>query len=814
MQLIVLSPSDSSSPRPKRWLSFASLKSLLCACVLLSTWVHGAQPTVKVGVLTDNEPYSFQGEDGRIQGFVVDMLAGIERHMSLSLERVSGTTPEITQAFVGGELDMLQSYARFPSREDHADFSAPYLSLSGSIFVRKGGAQPTTLEDLRGLKVLVHEGSLGDRLLREAGLGDSVVLVSSVEQSFRMLQDGTGDATLASRLSGLDAIHRLRLDQVKPSGAPLPNYAVEYCFAVRKGDRALLAQINEGLAVLQRTQEYDEIYRKWFGHLDPRRYTAVDIMRAIAIGLAIVFFVTLWFLFRQRSLHRRLALQASALERSEQLHRGLFDASPEGLALLVRAPGGTLQIEQANRAFAALLQQPWPLPLNVNLQSLLPEGHNLVTHLKESGATAGAPVAEHPLPPANGNPRWVRASFAPIGEGLLLVLSDISGEKAAQERLLASERQLRQAQKLEAIGTLASGIAHDFNNILTSIGAHTELARLQLPESEPVQAHLAEVTEATGRATALVRQILTFARQTESRRERLPVSRLVEETIGFLRAAAPSSLSLEHRRVTPPLEIDADPTQLHQVLMNLGTNAVQAIGNRPGRIVFSESRTADGAVCIEVSDTGPGMPPEVIARIFEPFYTTKAPHQGTGLGLSVVHGIMQAHRGAVSVESQLGQGTTFRLRFPAVVAAPPAAPVREETAPTAGRGELVLFVDDESSIIHMAGHLLPRLGYRVSLHLDPRDALHTFQQQPDSFALVISDLTMPGLSGLELISAVRRQRPDLPCILMSGFLGGEQLKRSKDAGLAGVLEKPLSVGMLSQAISQALAGQSSPASAS
>ncbi len=792
-------------PLPPRAIARRLMQIAFGWLTLAATAVSFAQEPRKVGVLTDNPPYSYLNADGEIQGFVVDLMAGIERHMGMRLERVTGTTSEITRAFVEGRLDLLQSYAYFPSREDHADFSNRYLSLSGSIFVRKDGPQPKTFEELRGLKVLVHEGSLGHRLLVEAGYNDSVVLVPSVVQSLRMLNDGAGDATLVSRLSGLATIHTYRLDRLKPSGGPLPNYAVEYCFAVRDGDRALLAQLNEGLAILQRTGEYDEIYRRWFGHLDPRRYTAVDVVSAIALGLAVAFAVTLWFYFRQRALHRRLGAQSAALERSEQLHRGVFDASPEGLALFTRDAGGALHLEQANRAFATLLRQGTGLPAGLALRGLLPVGHSLVEQLERTLPGSGFAPAEHSLPSSADRPRWVRASGAPIGDGLLVVLSDITGEKAAQEQLIERERQLRQAQKLEAIGTLASGIAHDFNNILTSIGGNTELARLRLPSAHPVQEHLAEVTGATSRATALVRQILTFARQTESKRERLSATRLIAETCAFLRAAAPSSLALEHRRIEPPLEIDGDPTQLHQVLMNLGTNAVQAIGNRPGRLTFSEERAPDGAPCIVVSDTGPGMPPEVVARIFEPFFTTKSPTEGTGLGLAVVHGIMEAHKGTVTVESRPGRGTTFRLRFPPVS---PAAPRRETPAPpplTHGRGELILVVDDELAITLFAANLLPRLGYRASVHNHPAEALQAFRREPEAYALVLSDLTMPGMSGLDLITTLRAERPDLPCLLMTGFLGGDHLKRSREIGLAAVLQKPLSTATLSDAIARALA---------
>ncbi len=794
------------SPLPLVLASCVIALASLCPAVGQTT----AAP-VKVGVLTDNDPYSFLDANGRFRGFAVELMAGIERHLALDLERVTGTTAEINGAFAAGRLDLLQSYARSESREGHADFSVPYLSMSGSIFARKAIAgEIGSLADLRGRRVLVHRGSLGERMLVDAGLADAVVPVESVEQAFRLLQEGKGDATLAARLTGLSILHRLGLNRVAPVGPPLAEYAVDYCFAVKDGDRALLAKINEGLAILHRTGEYEEIYRRWFGHLDPRRYTVVDVLIATSIGLAFALAVAVGFFFHQRSLRLRLAAQAGALRVSEELHRGIFDASPDALVLVGRDPRGLWRLEQANRALARLLDLPYLPAAGAPVAELLNLEPPLEALLGGTGRRDGRTFTEHALD-LKDRKRWVRAAAAPVGDGLLLTLSDISAEREARERWQESERQLRQAQKLEAIGTLASGIAHDFNNILTSIGGNAELSRLRLPPDHPVQEHLGEIGQAAGRAASLVRQILTFARKTESRRQRLDAADAIEETLRFLRAASPRSIALEHRRAAAPVPLDADPTQLQQVLMNLGTNAVQAMGETQGGVVFAEEIDDEGHPCILVSDTGPGMAPDVVARIFEPFFTTKPGGTGTGLGLSVAHGIMQAHGGSIVVFSEPGIGTTFRLRFPPAAVAPtvpappadrlPARPVRR------GHGERLLIVDDEPTITDVAADLLRRFGYRVLAFNDPREALEAFRQEPAAFDLVLSDLTMPGMSGLDLIAAARALHPGIPCLLMSGYLGPEQVARTREANLTGLLDKPLTVEALAEAVALALAGR-------
>jgi PAS domain S-box-containing protein len=790
---------------PDTVLRYRSALRWLTIALIGVVTIHAGEAPVRVGVLIDNDPYSYQDTDGEIRGFAVDLLAGIERHLALNLERINGTTSEVNGRFVAGQLDLLQSYARSEAREDHADFSVPYLSMSGSIFTRQETAAGiTSLEDLRGKRVLVHRGSLGERLLIDAGLADSIASVESVEEAFRQLHDGLGDATLAARLTGLATVHRLRLHRIVPAGMPLDEFAIDYCFAVQDGDRALLAKINEGLAILQRTGEFDAIHRRWFGHLNPATYTVVDVLFATSAGLTLALLIAVGFVLHQRRLRLRLAAQATALRTSEELHRGIFDASPDALLLLRKETGGNWRIEQGNRAFAALVGQTQPPVSGVSLDRYPPIESALKERLaNESGRTEPA-FTEHAVE-VGGATRWLRAATAPVGEGLLVILSDVSAEKEARDRWHESERQLRQAQKLEAIGTLASGIAHDFNNILTGIGGNTEISRLRLPPDHPVQSHLAEVIQGAARAAALVRQILTFARKTESRRQRLDTADAIDETLRFLRAASPRSVILEHRRSPVPVLIDADPTQLQQVLMNLGTNAVQAFDGTQGGVVYAAEIDADGNPCILVSDTGPGMTPEVAARIFEPFYTTKPSGKGTGLGLSVAHGIMESHGGSISVLSAPGIGTTFRLRFPPPRAQVPAELPAPSPALQRGKGEHILLVDDEATITNVATNLLRRLGYQVTARHDPREALHDFIAQPESFDLLLSDLTMPGMNGLDLIATIRATRPSLPCVLMSGYLGAEQEARTRAANLNGILDKPLATETLADAVSRALA---------
>lgn len=767
--------------------------------------------TVKrVGVLTDNYPYSFRDEAGLVDGFAYELVREVEQVMGLRFERTVGSTEQIRQAFAGGRIDLLQSYAQFPEREEEVDFSVPYATMVGTIFVRQDETRIRTLADLRGRKVLVHRGSLGEAVLRRAGLADSIMHVDSVEQALWQLDRGEADATLASRLTGLALAHHLGLRRIRPLDAKVEGYDVRYCIAVREGDRELLARVNEGLAVLVRTGRFDEIYRKWFGHIEPEKYSATEVLGVVAAGLALAFGVAGWAFLRQRALHRRIARQAEALRVSEERHRGVFEGARDGLVVLGRGPEDYL-VEQINPAATRLLADVAP---GGRLGDLLAADAALAARLRSSAAAGRTEEFEQER--AGGG--WLRVGLNPLGAGRVLVaLVDITEQVRARAQLRLQEEQLRQKQKLEAVGTLAGGVAHDFNNLLTSILGNIELALMGLPATHPEAEGLRQALQAARRASELVRQILAFSRQTAPSREVVALGSMVEETINLLRTLARNAVDFEVRMPGDLPSVLADPAQVHQVLMNLGTNAVQAMRGKPGRLsfhatVFEVEAEAGGPpglrpgryVRIGIQDTGPGMPPEVQQRVFEPFFTTKPPGEGTGLGLSVVHGIMQQHGGTVTLYSQPGRGTMFHLYFRAALAGvPPAQEPAAGVRPT-GRGERVLLVDDDPTIIATAQKMLQQLGYAVISHTRAEDALAEWLAAPTAFALIISDLTMPEMDGLQLLARVHVARPDQAFILVSGFFSEAEANEAATLGAVELLPKPLSYDQLGHAVAASL----------
>ncbi len=379
------------------------------------------------------------------------------------------------------------------------------------------------------------------------------------------------------------------------------------------------------------------------------------------------------------------------------------------------------------------------------------------------------------------------------------------------------ETQLRQAQKLETIGTLAGGIAHDFNNVLFPIIGYTELALEDLDPASPVRRNLNEVLKASLRAKELIGQILTFSRRTEQARNPLKIGSVVNEAMKLLRASIPSSIRMEKDFQPNPGAIMADATQIHQVIMNLCTNAFQAMGENGGVLAVSLqnvdmdvdytdtnlSMKPGPYIKLSVSDTGHGMTHDVVERIFEPFFTTKPSGQGTGMGLSVVHGIVKSHGGSISVYSEPGIGTTFNVYLPRIGSLESSREEKPQPVIPGGK-ERVLLVDDEEMIVAMLKEALERMGYRVDARTDSRHALESFEKDPFAYDMVISDQTMPVLSGMELAEKMQRLRPDIPIILCTGFSERINREMGVGAGFRECIMKPVVKSELALAMRRVL----------
>ena len=489
-----------------------------------------------------------------------------------------------------------------------------------------------------------------------------------------------------------------------------------------------------------------------------------------------------------------LDLTSNKLRWSDEIYR-IFEIDPKNFAASYEAFLETIHPddqEAVNRTYTESLISKTPYEIVHRL--LMKDGR--VKHVHERGET---------FYDSEGRPR------RSVG-----TVQDITERKLAEEEKQKLESQLRQAQKIEAIGTLAGGIAHDFNNILSIIFGYNELA---MEEKDPInrQHHLEELKKGAERAKQLVAQILAFSRKAEQQQQPLQISLIIKEALKMLRASIPTTIEIRQNIVSTGL-VMADPTQIHQVIMNLCTNAYHAMRETGGTIAVSLEEIQIGAedygyadltpgnyLKLEVSDTGCGIDPKIQEKIFEPYFTTKKPGEGTGLGLAVVHGIVKSHHGHITVYSELGKGTSFHVYLP-LLTEQVAVALPDKTAPQEllGKGERVLVVDDEVQIREVVDAILSNNGYQVAAFAEAKKALAEFQKNPEQFDLVVTDMTMPSMTGVELAQKILALRPRTPVILCTGQ--SELINREKALamGICDYLNKPVLTETLLVAVKKAL----------
>ena len=422
---------------------------------------------------------------------------------------------------------------------------------------------------------------------------------------------------------------------------------------------------------------------------------------------------------------------------------------------------------------------------------------------------------------ASGEIRDVEVYSGPIkvhGKELLYsIVYDITARKKAEEEKAALEIQLLHARKMESIGTLSGGIAHDFNNLLGIILGNAEMAMDDVPELHPAKFNLNEIRTASLRARDVVKQLLSFGRKTDPKQRPVKLVQIAEDALKFLRSSIPTSIEI---RQNIPVDTDdsilADSTQINQVMINLCTNAAHAMEDTGGvmtigiqNIYLDQISAAvyphlppGNYVKLTVSDTGPGIDPEIKNRIFDPYFTTKEVGKGSGIGLSVVHGIVKNHNGAISVDSKFGKGTTFSILFP--VAEEEAVIETEPVEKLSTGNERILIVDDEESMAEIGRRRLERLGYRVEAKTNSIEALELFRADPDQFDLVITDMTMPHITGDKLVKEILKIRPDMPTILCTGFSEKIDEEKAKEIGVRQYIEKPFDRGKLSRLVRKVL----------
>ncbi len=509
-----------------------------------------------------------------------------------------------------------------------------------------------------------------------------------------------------------------------------------------------------------------------------------------------------------------------SLRESEERFRQLFESMVSGFALheIICDEQGTpkdFRFLKVNPAFEEFTGLKGEALIGRTVREIMPDIESSWIDTYGRVALTGTPIHFENFS-RTLNKSFEVSAYSPRPGQFAAVFLDITERKRTEEERQKLQVQLSQAQKMESIGTLAGGIAHDFNNILSSVLGFTELAKLKAEKGKDIINELDVVMKAGIRARDLVKQILMFSRQAEIKRMPMDIAPLIKETLKFLRASLPATIEFRQDIAVSESLVMADPVQIHQILMNLCTNAAHAMKEKGGLINLSlhEMEITDQTeldlkglkrgryLLLSVSDTGCGIPGEIINRIFDPFFTTKERGEGTGMGLSVVHGIVKDMEGAISVYSEPDRGTTFNILIPRCDGARvEAADLNSPMKPGSAR---ILFVDDEEGVIVSGRGILEQLGYKITATTSPREALALFTSAPDRFDLVLTDMTMPGMTGLTLSEHLRKIRPDIPILLSTGFSLGISQERIRDAGIREMVMKPMVASELSGAVYRAL----------
>jgi len=372
------------------------------------------------------------------------------------------------------------------------------------------------------------------------------------------------------------------------------------------------------------------------------------------------------------------------------------------------------------------------------------------------------------------------------------------------------EKQLRQAQKMESIGTLAGGIAHDFNNILGIILGYAELVLLEAPDKNgALNQTVEQLIQAVDRAKKLVKQILTFSREGDDTPKPLAVNPIVKEVLEMMRSTLPTTINIQHYIQKESLTLLGNPTEIHQIMMNLCTNAAHAMQGKAGilRVELEEIESPSGLsyLRLTVSDTGEGIPPDILDRVFDPYFTTKKPGEGTGLGLALVHGIVKRYGGDIKIDTEPGKGTTVTVKIPLIDVELKPKEVLRHDIPTGN--ETILLVDDEEALLGSFQKILEQMNYTVITVDNSPGALEIFQKTPSRFHLAICDMTMPQMTGIQLAGELLKLRPNLPIILCTGFSEFIDSKKAKAVGIKEFLMKPFSKRVLAVTIRRALDGK-------
>lgn len=780
--------------------------------------LFGASP-IRVGIY-NNAPLIFSDGQGQGQGFFADILEYVAAQEGWNLDYVAGTWQECLARLATHEIDILCAIAFSGDRDEIFDFTTEDLITNwGQIYAAKeSGINAVT--DLAGKKLAVLKGDIHyqafSQIIKGFGIQCEIVETEDYRSILKLISTHEVDAGVVNRLVGVKFKDTFSVEKTNIIFNPIKIH-----FAVAQGkNQDLISSLDKHIQFLKSTKDsvYYSSLEGVFGGTSPSKAFPSWATYALMVGLVFVvvlFFGNLILRFRVRAKTRELTRE---LNQRKQVEKALR-SSHERFLTVLNSIDATIyvacmetheilfmnqyMIQSFGRDYTGEIcwqvfrGESSPCPNCTNDQLLDPDGNPTgLCVWQDKNPITGKWYNNYDRAIEWTDGRMVKLQIA----------TDITYLKQMEERL-------GQVHKMESIGTLAGGVAHDFNNILSGILGYAQLAEMQSDEPGKVKNYIGQIVKAAQRAAGLVQQILTFSRQSEFKKQPLGVFILLKEALKLLRSTLPATIEIQEN-VFSRARIMADPTQIHQVIMNLCTNASHAMGDMPGvlrvelnRIEISDSTPEPGLhlplgnyLKLEISDTGHGMDEKTQARIFDPYFTTKGVGKGSGLGLAVVYGIVKSHNGFIKTSSKVGQGSSFQLFFPVVEQEDSPDLPAKQIKPVSQGSENIMLVDDEEDILKTLQAILERQGYKITAFTESLAAFQAFSEDPDFFNLIITDMTMPHMTGEQFATQVLKIRKNMPIILCTGFHERFTEDLALTLGIRKYLQKPVSTRELSGVI--------------
>ncbi|NTV49938.1 MAG: transporter substrate-binding domain-containing protein [Geobacteraceae bacterium] len=801
-----------------------------CLCCLFSSFSFARPDKIRI-VMDDNyPPFSFKDSNGKLQGILIDQWQLWERQTGIRAEIHAIDWGNAIAGMKRGEFDVIDTLFKTDERSEWLDFTKPYATIEVPIFFNKDISGITDAASLKGFIVADKRGDAMINILKQNGI-ENLQLFDSFESLIQAAKEHKVNVFVMGKPPALYFLNKHGIADRFRQSAPL--HVNQFYRAVKKNNRELLEIVDGGFKAIP-PEQLEKIDDKWYGAPLVNNFPATPFFVGVGGLSLLVLVLFIWNRTLNINIEKRTAELKSAkeiLHKSEEKFRAFFEQGYY-LAGLMDLDGRLTDVNDTSLQFSGaeksdLIGKPfWDTPWwahSTEQQMKLRQAIEIAV----KGDLASFETT-HPAP--DGMLHYIDFSVRPVKDqsGTVIFLvpegRDITDRKKAEEERLRLERKMLHTQKLESLGVLSGGIAHDFNNLLQVILGNLDLALMKLPQVTAARNNIDQAIKAARHAARLTNMMLAYSGKGLFVINMLNLTELVKENAAMLETAIPKSITLEQHLDPAIPTISADAGQLQQVIMNLITNAAEAIGDQVGKIKLStgvkefDQTTLKGSrvedkleagryVWLKVCDSGCGMDEETLQKLFDPFFTTK--FTGRGLGMSAVLGIIRAHKGAFLVESRQDVGTTIQVLFPIFEDQP-----TEDSCPLNTEELLkdkhvdctvkILVVDDEEMILNVSTAMLEQLGYKTLAAASGEEALAIFSRDGDSIDIVLLDQVMPGMDGVTVFKELRAIRPDIKVLLASGFSQQEVSERFTGLALNGFIPKPFTLNNLTAELSRVL----------